>query len=168
MSSTSKVTNSYSTGTVRGTTYVGGIAGGLNGGSIDTCYATGSISNDSATGNYIGGIVGIASNNISASAITSCAALNVSVNAAGGTAGRIAGDTQMNIVSNSYAWDLPVNGAVVTAGSTGITTKNGQTIDSTQYQTLFQTYFTSAKGWTYTAGSLPGIGAVVTMPSWIQ
>ena len=49
------ITNAWATGSVKGDTYVGGLVGWQNGGSITNAYATGSVTGNS---NFIGGLVG--------------------------------------------------------------------------------------------------------------
>lgn len=51
---TSNITESYFSGNLTGTDYIGGIAGTKQGGCINKCYASGSISG----GQYVGGIAG--------------------------------------------------------------------------------------------------------------
>ncbi len=53
-STTSDISESYFSGNLTGTNYIGGIAGNKQGGCINKCYASGSISG----GQYVGGIAG--------------------------------------------------------------------------------------------------------------
>jgi hypothetical protein len=105
----SSITNSYSTGSVSGSSnYVGGIAGYMNAGSsITNSYSTGSVSGSSS---YVGGIAG----QINSGSITNNAAINPSVSGVS-RVNRIVGNIlNSNTVSNNFA----LNRMTVT-GNTG-------------------------------------------------
>jgi len=176
-----QVIGCYATGAVKGNNYIGGIAGYAYSGAlsitclIDTCWATGIIGeNTNTTGDHSGGIVGFLD---TGTVVRSCVALNAYLYARQFSTyfGRITGDNSSgtkaagSTLTNNYSWDMIVSGGNMPASNTGISTTNGQTSTKAQLQTAFASYFTS-NGWTYTAGSvnLPGIGAEVAWPSWIQ
>ena len=70
-SSDSRITDSYATAKVSGTSSVGGLVGSLHRGTIQSCYATGTVSgNTPNTGGTIGGLVGQLSGKIQSSYAT--------------------------------------------------------------------------------------------------
>lgn len=86
------ISNSYFSGSITGTTYIGGIAGYKKGGIVRYNYANASISGS----DYIGGLVGKLekdTNDTGANAFDANVAVNTSVFATGSNAGRIYGAT---------------------------------------------------------------------------
>ena len=106
------VTNTYATGAVSGTNYVGGLVGS-NLGAITNAYATGAVSGD----NYVGGLVG--SNKTGGTVTNTYATGAVSgANYVGGLIGLYNGGT----VIGSY-WDTETTGQSTSDGvGTGLTT----------------------------------------------
>jgi len=101
--------------------HVGGVAGSVNGnGKIENCYAAGTVTLVAAGGNFVGGIVGSLDTNNNP-LVKNCIALNVSVTAAGASAGRIAGRVASpSSWDNNYAReDMLVNGETVGSGLVG-------------------------------------------------
>ncbi|HUT46481.1 MAG TPA: GLUG motif-containing protein [Sedimentisphaerales bacterium] len=122
------ITNCYSTGSVAGRTEVGGLVGWNDrSGTITNCYSIGS-----ATGTrYVGGLVG----NNSQGTITNC----YSMGGVTGTmdVGGLVGKKSSGWVVTSF-WDTQTSGQLTSAGGTGKTTVQMQTIST----------FTSA-GWDF-------------------
>ena len=52
------VNNCYNSGTVSGSSQVGGVVGYLNNGTVQSCYNTGAVSGSDEVGNHVGGVVG--------------------------------------------------------------------------------------------------------------
>ena len=100
--------NCYVSGSVTGTSSVGGIVGDNYNGYILNCYATGDVT---GTDN-VGGIAGRMSNG----GIYRCVALNKSVTVTGSSVGRITGPIGESF-SNNYAWD----GMALTANNIPVT-----------------------------------------------
>ena len=90
-----KISNSYFSGSITGTNYIGGIAGYKMGGIVSYNYANATISGS----DYIGGLVGKLekdTNDTGANAFDANVAVNTSVSATGSNAGRIYGSTDGN------------------------------------------------------------------------
>jgi hypothetical protein len=145
------ITNVYSTGDISGNRYyVGGIAGGSATGtawSVKNSYASGniagSISNDTAGGVYVGGIVGMYGT------VTNSAAINPSVIVPRGTyVNRIAGYAY-SASSNNYALDT-MNIPVQNNGIAGTNSTIGDLQNQTFYTGTLQWSFgnSSAAPWT--------------------
>ncbi len=94
-----EISNSYATGRVRGTSYVGGLVGWNNDGTIKNSYATGSVSGDY---NVVGGLVGY---NDHGAITNSYATGSVSgdYNVVGGLVGSNNGYSGGGTITNSYA-----------------------------------------------------------------
>jgi hypothetical protein len=132
-------------GSIRG---VGGIAG-LNSGTVQNCYSTGSVSGT----NSVGGIVG--ENNVSYGTVKNCVALNDSVTVTDSTP-RIGRVTQTSIGStliNNYAWTYMT---VTTPSSTwtpdrGTSRRDGADVragtETDQYNN--QSFWQSTMGWSF-------------------
>jgi len=162
------IQNCYVTGSVRGTTVVGGIAGyaGYDNGArtIQNCYFIGSVT---GTGNNVGGIAGYITgfgyiqNSYATGSVTgngyyvggilgnengflqNCVALNESVTSSTSTPGRISRSTSS--LYNNYAWsDMSVNGSPVT-NNIGLTTGNGADITTAEART--ETKWTDSGRW---------------------
>ena len=112
------VQNCYATGSVTGTgESAGGIVGG-NGGTVRNCYATGSVT---GTGNNAGGVAGIATGKTE-----NCVALGVVVSDATNV-NRVVGAGGSEGLKNNYAWSgMKANGRIVTDGQAG--NENGEDI----------------------------------------
>ena len=115
----STVLNCYTTVTTQGS-ISGGVVGELNGGLLQNCYATGSVTvtNDDTAG----GVVGLAS----AGKMQNCAALNSKITGGVDFTGRVVGNLRLNDgnATNNYALAvMPVNGTADTGGTS--TDKNG-------------------------------------------
>ena len=89
------VSNSYATGSVRGSDYVGGLVG-FNAGTISDSYATGSVTGSSGS-YYVGGLVGFNAGTISDSYATG------SVSGSDGAVGGLVGWNYKGSISDSYA-----------------------------------------------------------------
>ncbi len=95
----SSIDNSYATGSVIGSSYVGGLVGNNSNSSIDNSYATGNVSGSSE---YVGGLVGL--NNNSSSITNSYASGNVSGGSGSGdVGGLVGGNYNSSSIDNSYA-----------------------------------------------------------------
>ncbi|MDP3586946.1 MAG: filamentous hemagglutinin N-terminal domain-containing protein, partial [Sulfuricurvum sp.] len=119
---TGLITDSYATGSVTGVSaiYVGGLAG-RNAGSITDSYATASVSN-SGSSFYTGGLAGSNSGSITDSyAIGSVSGSS----AVGGLVGSNSGGS----ITNSF-WDMQTSGKSTSAGGTGKTTAEMQTLST--------------------------------------
>ncbi|WP_162875527.1 MBG domain-containing protein [Sphingomonas crusticola] len=131
-SSFGNVSYSYVSGSVTGTTHVGGLVGINNGGSIVYAYSTASVSGT----NTIGGAIGLNAGTI-AHAYSTGAVANVSNSggliggAEGGTLIAVFWDTQTSGKSSAAGY---VSGSGSTAGSTGLT--SAQARDRTNYAGL--------------------------------
>jgi hypothetical protein len=137
------VSNSYSTGSVTGNYYVGGLVG-WNEGTMSNSYSTGSV-----TGNYyVGSLVGIngwdstVSNSYSSGNVTGdeyiggLVAVNFGTIGNSYSSGNVTGDEYVGglvgvnlggTVSNSF-WDTKTSGQATSAGGTGKTTAEMQNI----------------------------------------
>ena len=129
------MTNSYSTGSVTGETYVGGLVGWNEAGSVSDSYSTGSVTGNSS----VGGLVGY---NFEGTVIDSFSTGNVTGNY---SVGGLVGDNEAEgAVSNSF-WDTETSGQATSDGGTGNNTTEMQDI------TTF-----SGAGWNITAVGGPG------------
>jgi len=121
VNSSSPITSCYSTGSVNGNSYVGGLVGSNYLDSIiENCYSTGSVNGD----NIIGGLSG---DNWSNSTIAN----SYSTSLVSGTSnvGGLVGLIDDSIVSNSF-WDTVTSGQTISAGGTGKTTAEMQTLST--------------------------------------
>jgi PKD repeat protein len=111
----SRVSNSYSTGSVSADLYhAGGLVGHLYDGSVSNSYSTGSISGDANVGGLIGNFYdGSVSNSYS----TGSASSNDGDDEVGGLIGRFNDGS----ISDSY-WDTESSGLSTSAGGIGLTT----------------------------------------------
>lgn len=151
------VQSCYSTGTISGNTWVGGMVGWVSG-TVQNCYATGSVSGN----DWVGGVAGCAYNGT----VKNCAALNPSIS--GSTnAGRVVGEQGNGTLTNNYAFSgMTVNGVTVSDGTA--TNKNGAGKTAADLQTSggFPTALTTIP-WTYEEGKLPGFDEAIAMPAHI-
>jgi len=113
------ITTNYSTGTVTGDRWVGGLVGCNDYDSITNCYSTGMVN---ATVDFVGGLVG---SNFSGSITTSYSTGAVTgVRFVGGFVGYNFGS-----ITSSF-WDMETSGQVTSSGGTGLTTAEMQNIDT--------------------------------------
>jgi hypothetical protein len=155
------VQNCYVTGEVSGKQQVGGVAGYAYYGTMQNCYATGAVSGE----DNVGGVVGW----IEPGTLQNCAALNPSVTATTTNAGRVAGHIG---VDATLSGNIAFRGMAVTAGGSAKTTVSDATgVDGLEKNaaqinadgTLGGLF--TAPPWTTENGKLPGFGAAVSMPS---
>ena len=106
------ITNSYATGSVTGKSYVGGLLG-YSSGSITNGYATGNIISNN--GYYVGGLVGYGSGHITNSYATGSV---TGTSYVGGLLGYNYGT-----ITNSF-WNITASGQTTSAGGTGITSSD--------------------------------------------
>jgi M6 family metalloprotease-like protein len=110
------ISSCYFTGSVSGNDNVGGLVGYNNSGIIIDCYSTGSVSGDE----NVGGLVGNSSKGTISSCYSACSVSGrVSV---GGLAGR-----KLFGTISDCLWDLQISGQTTSAGGTGKTTAEMQT-----------------------------------------
>ncbi|MEW6254669.1 MAG: MBG domain-containing protein [Pseudomonadota bacterium] len=143
----STVSKSYSSATVNGTQAIGGLVGNASGGRIEDSYSTGNVT---ASGNPVGGLVGIGQT--SGSITRSFATGEVKSNVASGTAnvgGLVGSLTSSFSVSQSYA-----TGKVTATGSGA-----GGLVGSGSAATITQSYATGAVNGGTNAGGLVGTGS---------
>jgi hypothetical protein len=162
-----RVGNCYSSATVSGGSDVGGVVGYVGGSSsIGTCYSLGAVSGD----DNVGGVAGIvATSDGIGNKVSNCAALNLSVTAASGRAGRVIGN---NGVANDRA-----NVAFAGMGGTfDSVVSNGAGIslpyilaDGTIGGFFIEENALGEKtGWTIENGMLPGLfGKTVDIPQYL-
>ena len=126
--------------------YVGGLVG-YNGGSISICYSTGAVS---GYGWYVGGLVGENSGSISICYPTGA------VSDGGGLVGY--NNTIWDpIVLNSF-WDINSSGQMTSAGGTGMTTAQMQTLStfiSAGWDFVDETAHGTLNFWQMSPGSYP-------------
>jgi len=113
------VTNSYSTGSVTGVGYAGGLIGRNHYSiKVSSCYSTGSVTGAL----YAGGLIGENSYSI----VTSCYSTGTVI---GQTAGGLVGRNPDGTVSNSF-WDTETSGQTTSDGGTGKNTTEMKDIDT--------------------------------------
>ena len=161
----STVSNCYSTCEVNGANYVGGILGYMLSSSVSNCYSTGEI--NSATGS--GGVVGISA----ISTVSNCIALNPSVKVTGLGFGRVIGfdyfeGENVNIFTNNFAFNgLLNNDNSTTWSNIGATLIDGANMTAPTINTdgTLGNIFNASGNWTTANGKLPGLfGNTVEMP----
>jgi len=129
----SRIVNCHATGDVTGLNNVGGLVGNNYSGEISSSYATGSVEGDI----YVGGLVGINGGRIPFCYATGLVSGSEEV-------GGLAGDNRGTI--SSCFWDIETSGQIASAGGTGKTTAQMQTLST----------FTSA-GWDFVGESANGL-----------
>lgn len=147
------ITDSYATGNVTGSgSWVGGLAGGAAGaGYISNSYATGIVTGNGATGQFVGGLVGILQTRLSnVYATGNISASSTSTNI-GGLVG--AANTTASAITNAYS-----TGSVTASGASNVVI--GGFIGSTADTIISNSYSTGA----VTGGSHHGgfVGKVQT------
>jgi hypothetical protein len=135
-----KITSCYASCSVSGSVYIGGLTGG-NGGDINFCYATGAVSGL----DEIGGLVGDNSGTISFCYSTG------EVNSTHSDVGGLLGGNEGTL--EGCFWDVNTSGRNTSAGGTGKTTAQMQTLST----------FTSA-GWDFVGETANGTADIWTMP----
>jgi len=163
----SDVTNCYVTGSVRGTTYVGGIAGsGAGWGHIKHCYSTAEVNGSSAGTTYTGGIAGYTDGDI-----VNCAALNPSVKGGTTAVGRIVGfRTVYATLTNNAAYDEMLNRAETFVWSNkGLAAISGADISASGINTdsTVGGRFANAP-WVTAKGFLPAFGTPAAIPGYMS
>jgi hypothetical protein len=127
------VSNSYSTGSVTGSNWVGGLVGfNFEKGTVSNSYSTGSVTSDYGAGGLAGGNVGTVSNSYFSGSVTGKGGVGGLVGANNGTvsnsystgsvtgndyAGGLVGYSE-GTVSYSF-WDTQTSGQATSAGGTG-------------------------------------------------
>ena len=112
------VATSYSNSTVTGEYSVGGLVGNNFYGSIANCYSTGAVTGDSR---YVGGLVGSNQGSIATCYSTGTVIGSEEI---GGLVGR---NPDNDIITSSF-WGMETSGQVTSAGGTGLTTVEMQTV----------------------------------------
>ena len=110
-SNNSTIVRSFSTGTIDGTTYVGGFIGNSNTSVINDCYSVVNPDGDDAVGGFIGyNVNSDVSNSYSSGSVT------------GETnTGGLIGSNNYSAINNCF-WDIQTSGQSISAGGTGKTT----------------------------------------------
>ncbi len=141
--------NCYAKATLYGNKNVGGIAGGIEGGTVQYCYATGSV--EGRMGNYFGGIVG----NINTGSVKNNIAFANKVDGNADKA-RIAGANLNGILGENYAWQGTTLGGSTTT-STEPASLNGADVMYTANTLSKQaeTVFNSNIDWNFVPNKLP-------------
>jgi len=141
----SKVSNSYSSGTVSGTNHVGGLVGGNTYGNISNSYSSSSV-NGGSNSQYVGGLVGHNGNdNGAAGGIISNSYSTGSVHGSTGVGGLVG--VNSGSISNSY-WNITSSGLTTSAGGTGLTSeqmRNPSSFFSWDFVNIWRIY----DGYTY-------------------
>jgi hypothetical protein len=133
----STISGSSSSCNVTGSVYAGGLCGyNTFGSSITDCYSTGSVN----SADYAGGFIGYNNNNATISRCYSTGA----VSGAGIKGGFAAGNVNGAVVNNSF-WDTETSGQISSAGGTGKTTVQMKTLST----------FTTA-GWDFVGETVNG------------
>ena len=142
------ITASYSTGTVTGYNFVGGLVGYNNYGDVSTSYSTCAASAVSSGNQAVGGLVGVSAGSITTSYSSGDVSGQRSVGGLGGwnyqsnitnsySTGTVSGDQNIGglvgkrdqdggIVADCF-WDVETSGQSSSAGGTGLTTVEMQT-----------------------------------------
>jgi hypothetical protein len=162
----SRMSNSYSLCAVKGKTSVGGIAGLIVQGSrMDNCYSTGTIIGTHNAGGLAGGI------EKDSSSVTNSAALNSLVNSLneklGRVAGHIDGNTKLANNAASAAMTITTNDTTWRINK-GAANRDGTDLTAAAIRRdgTLGGRFTKKNGWTIENGKLPGLfGKTVEMPS---
>jgi hypothetical protein len=127
------VSNSYSTGNVTGTLWIGGLVGfNFEKGTVSNSYSTSIVTSDHGVGGLTGGNIGTVSNSYSTGSVTAHESAGGLVGSNNGTVsnsyslGSVTGDSSVgglvgenwDTVINSF-WDIETSGQVTSAGGTG-------------------------------------------------
>lgn len=151
------VKNSYSTGSVTGQTFVGGVAGEVGSGcNLENSYSTGSVNGS----NYVGGVAGlVSSNDENKGTIKNSAALNSEVTSTyhdDPKAGRVAGFNSGTLADNTAFAYIPG-----TWSNKGADKLDGEdkTAAAIKAEGFFEGLFEEDNaGWKFEAGKLPILG----------
>lgn len=148
--------NSYSTGSIRGGSAVGGVAGSVISGTVRNCYSTGSVSGGSA----VGGVAGT----IDSAMLKSGVALNISISgSAVSDIGRVVGTNNTADLLGNMAF----GGIPGTWSNPGADSADGDSKTAAELGTagFFEALFANDSAWTYGNGKLPGLfGVAADMP----
>ena len=148
------IENCFSTGTIKGTVNVGGIVG-IAFGSVEKCYATGSVISSGSSDNYgVGGITG----SIDGPGVKNCIALNSSISiqyAQNEGIGRVSGD-ELNLINN-----YGISSTTIRYNNSGTTynpvsSLNGKDGLTTSSHTI-SNFYTTAGNWSGGAWNLTTI-----------
>jgi len=158
----SSISNSYTTGTIKGNNHVGGIAGSASATNISNSYSTAAIE-ASDNGGGIAGSFG------ESSVIANCAALNSKVKA-GNPVGRVVGNDGSTLTGNIAYAGMENKAGDATWSNKGLTSKDGADIiaDIIFLDSTLGGKFTDAGVWTLEGGKLPGFESAIAMPSHIS
>jgi len=146
------ISNCYSSGTVSGNQFVGGIAGAVSG-NIENCYTIGAVSGNQV----VGGVAGIVNNGGS---VKNCAALNMSVSSMI-AAGRVAGWGAVNTLSNNIAFAymaVKIGGVDKIPLEKGLSAIDGEDISAAAINadgTLGGRFVNNSNPWVCENGKLP-------------
>lgn len=166
--SPSVVKNCYTTTAVTaGSTggYVGGVVGNIITGTLENCYATGTVGNSFGC---TGGVAGY----VFFGKVQNCAALNDSISAIYDSTGRITGESSNSTLAGNtafYGMTVTVNGSAKTIAddATGIDGA-GKTAGEINATGFFETLFSNDSAWTHATAKLPGLfDIVVDMPLYL-
>ncbi len=116
----SNIRNCYSTGYVTGATYIGGLLGSSQSSEIRNCYSNVEVT---STSSYVGGLTG----KINSSNIINCYSTGVVDGGSSNVGGLIGGISNFPSITNSF-WDTETSGQSTSAGGTGKTTAEMQTL----------------------------------------
>jgi len=158
-----KIKNCYTTGTVKGYIFAGGITGSGVSIQIISCYTTSTISGD----HIIGGITPSINSNC---AITGCAVFSPSIKGVSDV-GRVIGSYNNGSLLLNVAWDGMLNAD----NNTNWTNIGGSNLDGENISKeninndgSIGGRFTTTDGWTIENGKLPGLfGETVKMPGYL-
>ncbi len=158
----SVICNCYSSVSVSGSSNAGGVAGLIESGSVESCYAMGKVE-----GIIAGGVAGKIENGN----VENCAALNFNI-AASSVVARVVGDNQGTLSNNAAFTYMTVtinnNPKLPTDEANGV---DGQNIDANGIKAdkTIGGRFAPEGGWTTETGKLPGLfGKAVDIPAYIE
>jgi len=144
---------------------VGGIAGGAADGIVQYCWTDVKISSFASEGAF-GGVIGYIYMD---SDINNCVALNPSIKSNTNDVGRVVGSVMSPATaSNNAAWAyMATDGGSPFATGSGV--DNGLSLNTAQLNGdgTIGGRFTTARGWTWEDGKLPGFGTAIEMPDHI-
>ena len=158
----SVICNCYSSVSVSGSSNAGGVAGLIESGSVESCYAMGKVE-----GSIAGGVAGKIENG----KVENCSALNFNI-AASSVVARVVGDNQGTLSNNAAFTYMTVtinnNPKLPTDEANGV---DGQNIDANGIKAdkTIGGRFAPEGGWTTETGKLPGLfGKAVDIPAYIE
>jgi filamentous hemagglutinin family protein len=146
------ITNSYATGNVVGEEQVGGLVGGVSGGSVSNSYATGNVTGSTYVGGLIGELGGSLSNSFATGTVTASGAWSGNREVGG-----LVGYASYSSIENSYA-----SGNVIVSGAvTGNTYAGGLVGFNYGPSTLKTSYYSGTLTNTATSGGTTNVGALI-------